>query len=298
MTPAEVSAAVTAACVLEATAPKPGNVSPGRPFGNMTFEDFVASAVAIGPPLGEAGERPLGQTILAAARATQSATSCNTNLGIILLLAPLARAARRLGNSAPRRASDPLREALVAVLAETTVEDARLAYAAIREARPTGLGAAPAQDVRAEPTVSLWDAMALAADRDLVAREYVTDYALTFETGVPALRRARAAGQPWEDAVVEMFLRLLAREPDTLISRKLGPAAAGEVSAEARAILALGDLSTAQARARLAAFDASLRDSENSRNPGTTADLAAAAIFVELAETGGTADYPRTPRAQ
>ncbi len=298
MTPAEVSRVVTAACILEATAPKPGNVSPGRPFENMTFEDFVASAVAIGPPLGEAGERPLGQTILAAVEATRTAANSNTNLGIILLLAPLARAARRLGSSAARQGTDSLREALVTVLAETTVEDARLAYEAIRGARPTGLGTAPEQDVSAEPTVTLREAMALAAERDLVAREYVTDYALTFETGVPALRRARAAGKSWEDAVVEAFLVLLAREPDTLIARKLGPAAALAVTVEARAILALGDRSGAPARARLAAFDASLRDSENSRNPGTTADLTAAAIFVELAETGGTADYPRTPRAQ
>lgn len=298
MTPAEVSRTVTAACILEATAPKPGNVSPGRPFGNMRFEDFAASAVAIGPPLAEAGERPLGQTILAAVQATRAVTNCNTNLGIILLLAPLARAALRLDDPATRRGSGALREALASVLAETTVEDARLAYAAIRTAQPSGLGTAGRQDVGDEPTVTLRAAMALAAERDLVAREYATGYALTFEAGVPALRQARAAGHDWEDAVVAVFLTLLAREPDTLIARKLGVAAAAAVSAEAARILALGDLGAAPARARLAAFDASLRDSENTRNPGTTADLTAAAIFVELAEAGGTADYPRNPRAQ
>lgn len=298
MTPADVSRTVTAACILEATAPKPGNVSPGRPFGNMTFEDFAASAIAIGPPLAEAGERPLGQTILAAVQATRTVTNSNTNLGIILLLAPLARAARRLGDPASGHGPESLREAVASVLAQTTVEDARLAYAAIRTARPSGLGAVRQQDVGAEPTVTLREAMALAAERDLVAREYLTGYALTFETGVPALRRARAAGQSWDDAVVEAFLTLLAREPDTLIARKLGPAAAEAVSAEAGAILALGDRSGAPARARLAAFDASLRASENSRNPGTTADLTAAAIFVELAEAGGAADHPRNPRAQ
>ncbi len=187
---------------------------------------------------------------------------------------------------------------LASVLAETTVEDARLTYRAIREADPSGMGVAKEQDVGGEPTVTLRQAMALAAERDLVAREYVTGYALTFETGVPALRRARAAGKDWEEAVVEAFLTLLAREPDTLISRKLGSAAALEVTAEARAIVALGDLTAAPARDRLAAFDARLRESENSRNPGTTADLTAAAIFVELVEAGGTADYPRNPRAQ
>lgn len=298
MTPADVSRTVTAACILEATAPKPGNVSPGRPFGNMTFEDFVASAVAIGPVLGEAGEQPLGRTILAAVQATRAATTSNTNLGIILLLAPLARAARRLDHPGTRQDPGALREALASVLAETTVEDARLAYEAIRTAQPSGLGTVERQDVDGEPTVTLREAMALAAERDLVAREYVTGYALTFETGVPALRQARAAGHSWDDAVVEAFLRLLAREPDTLIARKLGPRAAEAVRAEARAILALGARTGAPARARMAAFDASLREGENSRNPGTTADLTAAAIFVELAEAGGTADYPRNPRAQ
>jgi triphosphoribosyl-dephospho-CoA synthase len=177
------------------------------------------------------------------------------------------------------------------------VEDARLVYQAIRQARPSGMGTAEEQDLDVEPTVTLREAMALAAGRDLVAREYVTDYALTFETGVPALRRARAAGRSWEDAVVETYLALLVREPDTLIARKLGYDAAAEVSAGARAILDQGDLTSAEARSRLAAFDASLRDAHNSRNPGTTADLTAAALFVVLLEAG-TADDPRTSRAQ
>lgn len=314
--PAELSSLVTAACVLEASTPKPGNVSPGRPFRDMTYEDFVASAVAIGPPLGDAGERSLGETILAAVTATRAATQANTNLGIILMLAPLAKAVRRLGDDSAarpvantegtRRLGDPatrpqgeqLRTGLAGVLAETTVADARLVYDAIRAADPSGMGKAEQQDLSAEPTVTLREAMALAAGRDLVAREYVTDFALTFDTGVPAIRAARAAGMSWEDTTVSAFLTLLAREPDTLIARKLGSSAAEAVSAAARAILALGDLNSAPAIARLAAFDASLRDAQNSRNPGTTADLTAAALFVALLEAGGTADDPRTQRAQ
>lgn len=296
--PTELSALVTAACVLEASAPKPGNVSPGRPFRDMTFEDFIASAVAIGPPLGDAGGRPLGETIFAAVEATRAVTRANTNLGIILLLAPLIKAIGRLGDSAIRVSDHELRESLATVLRETTVADARLTYQAIRAVDPSGMGKAGEQDLRAEPTVTLRETMALAAGRDLVAREYVTDFALTFETGVPAIRAARAARMSWEDTTVLAFLTLLAREPDTLIARKLGSSAAEAVSAEARAILALGDPNSAIAIARLAAFDASLRDAQNSRNPGTTADLTAAALFVALLEAGGTANHPRTQSAQ
>jgi triphosphoribosyl-dephospho-CoA synthase len=298
MTPEQLSRAVTAACILEASAPKPGNVSPGRPFANMAYEDFVASAVAIGPPLGAAGERSLGETILAAVEATRSVAGANTNLGIVLLLAPLAKAVRHLDNAGAGAPASVLRASLASVLGGTTVADARLAYRAISLARPSGLGDVPEQDVRSAPTVTLRSAMALAADRDLVAREYTTDYVLTFELLLPVIRRARAAGMEWDATVVEAYLTLLAREPDTLIARKVGMAEAEAVSAEARAILAVGDLGTAAARGRLAAFDARLRDSENSRNPGTTADLTAAAIFVALIEAGGTGNDSRIPRAQ
>src|SRR5688500_15073254 len=89
----DIAAAVQLACLLEVSAPKPGNVSPGRHFADTRYEDFLASAVAIGAPLGGAGSRPLGATIRLAVAATARWTRSNTNLGIVLLLAPLARAA-------------------------------------------------------------------------------------------------------------------------------------------------------------------------------------------------------------
>lgn len=283
----------TLASLLEASAPKPGNVSPGRPFRDMRFEEFATSAAAIGPEFARAADRPIGETILAAVRARRAVVGANTNLGIILLLAPLAQAAARRAASGAT-----LRTEVAAVLAATTVEDARLAYRAIREAAPGGLGSAADQDLAAEPTVTLREAMTLAADRDSVAREYATGYQLTFEVGVPALLAARAAGTPWAEATVAVYLALLAAEPDTLIARKLGRAAAEAVQAEARAIVALGGPTNPEAAARVAAFDLSLRDPQNSRNPGTTADLTAAALFAVLAEDAVAADSPRMPRAQ
>jgi triphosphoribosyl-dephospho-CoA synthase len=272
-----IASAVQLACLLEASAPKPGNVSPGRPFRDTTHEDFLASAAAIGPAFSRVGDRTLGATILDAVQATRQWTNANTNLGIILLLAPLARAAADGG---------PLRARLREVLAATTVHDAELAYEAIRLAAPGGLGSAAAEDVRERPSVTLREAMTLAADRDAVAGEWTSDFTRTFETGVPAIRAARAAGLTWADATVEGFLTLLAAAPDTLIARKLGADIARNVSRDAAAVLAAGGPRTPAGREGLERLDAALRDPLNRRNPGTTADLTAAALLVVILEPG------------
>ena len=274
---ADVAVAAQLACLLEASAPKPGNVSPAAAFHDMTYEDFLASAAAIGPALAAAGERPLGATIRAAVEATARWAPANTNLGLILLLAPLARAALRPGGVA-------LRDKLAATLDETTVADAREAYAAIRRAAPGGLGRAAEQDVASPPTVTLVDAMALARDRDAIAREYATAFGTTFATGAPALTRALAEGLSWPDATVETYLTLLAAAPDTHIARKLGEAAAAAVSERARAVLAAGGVRSPAGRDAIAALDRELRDARNTKNPGATADLTGAAVCVALLE--------------
>src|SRR5688572_28486712 len=129
------------ACVLEVSAPKPGNVSPGRPFADVRYEDFVASAGAICEPLAGADARPLGETILRAVEATGRVTRANTNLGMVLLLAPLARAAaRRRSTAEPDDRLSALQTEVRQVLAETTVDDARQVFEAIRLANPGGLG--------------------------------------------------------------------------------------------------------------------------------------------------------------
>jgi triphosphoribosyl-dephospho-CoA synthase len=277
--PSDVSAMVSIACLLEAGAPKPGNVSPGRPFKDMKYEDFAASALAVAPVLGQAGQRPLGETIRDAIRATRRWTPANTNLGIVLLLSPLARALL----SGIR---GPLRVQLEEVLAGTTAADAAEAYTGIREASAGGLGSVQGHDLAETPTVSLTETMKLAATRDSVASEYATTYAITFETGLPALRDARGLGLPWREAVVETYLTILAAYPDTLIARKLGRESAEEVSYRAAAIQRLGGVRTEAGRAALEQFDVELRDPHNRRNPGTTADLTCSAIFVALAVDG------------
>jgi triphosphoribosyl-dephospho-CoA synthase len=260
-----VAGAAQLACVLEVSAEKPGNITPSHDFHDTSYEDMLRCAIAVGPEL--VGERGVGETILAVVEASRSVAPSNTNLGIALLLAPLAKAAL---------AGGPLRARLAETLRVLDVSDTRAAYAAIRLAGAAGLQERVEHDVRAEPDVGLREAMASAADRDSIAAEYVTDFALTFETGLPALAEALGEGLAVRDAIVELHLRLLAQTPDSLIARKAGADVAVQVSAGAREVLA--------GRRALQSFDASLRTEGNKLNPGTTADLVTATVFVALVE--------------
>jgi triphosphoribosyl-dephospho-CoA synthase len=262
-----VAGAAQLACVLEVSAEKPGNITPRHDFSDTSYEDMLRSAIAVGPELARAGERGVGETVRAVVEASRRAAPTNTNLGIALLLAPLAKSALEAG---------PLRGRLAATLRALDVADARAAYVAIRVSGAGGLQERVEHDVRSEPAVGLREAMASAAERDSIASEYVTDYALTFDTGLPALCAALGAGLAVRDAIVELHLRLLARTPDTLIARKAGAEAAERVSAAARDVLA--------GRQTLQSFDASLRTDGNRLNPGTTADLVTATVFVALLE--------------
>ncbi len=286
LTAIDVAAAAQLACLLEASAPKPGNVSPGRHFADARYEDFLASAIAIGVPLAGAGNRPLGTTVRLAVEETRRWTYSNTNLGIVLLLVPLARAALLASPvDGPMPAAQPwtrLRGALGRVLEETSVDDAREVYAAIRLAAPGGLGRADTQDVADDPTMTLLEVMRLAAHRDGIAREYATAFEVTFETGARALDSARRDGLSWDAAIVETYLTVLSAALDTHVARRSGAAAAAEVSQRARTALAAGGVRSAAGQRAIDEMDLALRDARNTANPGTAADLTAAAIFVVL----------------
>jgi triphosphoribosyl-dephospho-CoA synthase len=273
---AALAAAARLACRLEATAPKPGNVSPGRPFKDMRFEDFLASAEAIGPAIAQAADRPVGATVFDAVQASMRAVHTNTNLGIVLLLAPLARAAGTCENG------EGLRVALARVLDTTTVADARDVYRAIRMAGPGGLGSVPDQDVADDPSEPLVEVMRLGAAHDDVAREYATAFSTTFEVGLAALQRLRSDGYAWNEAIVQTYLTILAARPDTHIARRAGRHTAADVSARAARVLDLGGVTTVSGREAVQALDESLRDVSNTANPGTSADLVAASIFALL----------------
>ncbi len=268
-----IALAAQMACVREVSAPKPGNVNRLHDFTDTRFEDFLLSAIAIGPAMFEADRLGIGQFIWQAVSDTCQLVQSNTNLGIVLLLAPLAKACRSSG---------AVRENLKRILSTLTVEDARHTYAAIRMAQPGGMGQTSEADVAEEPAITLHQAMDLAQGRDSIAREYVTDFAITFEIGYPTLREAwRVVDQP-ADAIVQCYLTLLADVPDTLIARKRGTETATEVSQRAAEALAMGGVLTSQGRGAIADLDRMLRDERHTLNPGTTADLVTAATFLFL----------------
>jgi len=265
------------ACLLEVTARKPGNVHRSADFeGDAYYLDFALSAGAIAGPLDRARTIGVGRAVFEAVEATRRVVATNTNLGMVLLLAPLA--------AVPEGTA--LGPGVAEVLARTTVDDAVLVYRAIRLARPGGLGSVDEQDVAAEPTIPLVEAMRLAAGRDLVARQYAEGYADVFGLALPALAGGIAAGRGIESAIVGAYLATLAAGPDTLIARKRGRAVAEEASRRASEAIRSGDLD---------GLDAWLRGDGHARNPGATADLIAAALFAALVD--GTIPLPVRPGA-
>lgn len=274
MTPSEIRQAVEWACILEATAQKPGNVHPRASFADVDYLDFVRAAIASSEPLSRAAEIGVGRAVYEAVQATRSATRSNVNLGIALLLAPMCAAAAGEWGSFPTTAG-VLRGQVASGVSFLTVEDAEHVYHAIRTANPGGLGVVPQQDVTDRPTVTLYEAMALAADRDAIARQYANEYADVFETGLKSIQESVTSGKGWEFAVLHCHLSLMAAIPDTLILRKLGPEMAEESRRRAEEVLE-NDCESAAVRT----FDQWLRSDGNKRNPGASADLTAASLFV------------------
>lgn len=270
--PLTIGQCATLACILEATAPKPGNVHRGADFIDASYPDFIIAAVAIGPVFELAVELPLGQTVLSAVETTRAAVATNTNLGTILLLAPLAKVPR----------TTPLRSGIGDVLGRLTADDARDVYQAIVLANPGGLGKVETADVAGTPPEDLIAAMRLAAERDMVARQYAEGFHHVLEIVVPWIRDALSEGLTLPDAIVHVHLRLMAEFPDSLIARRRGEDVARQAAGRASAVLIAGTPRDDAYEDALAELDFWLRADGHLRNPGTTADLVAAGLFVGL----------------
>lgn len=266
-----IATLVRQACRLEVLADKPGNVSPSHSFDNATVDDFLKSADAIAPILQTAADRPLGTVIREAVAATSQVVGHNTNLGIILLLAPLC-AVRNWENAAGE---------LTALLAKTTITDAIDLYEAIRIASPGGLGSSAKQDVSQAPTSTLLECMRLAAERDSIAAEYSTGFEFVFRKGLPLLCQTSHWQQHDDKRLGWLAVQILATQSDTLIVRKCGPDVANEVQRMAEATVSDGwpFCGSDKSYSRLHAF---LVADGHRRNPGTTADLIAAILFCGL----------------
>ena len=265
------------ACKLDVAVRKPGNVSLASPGHGMQAAMFIASAQAAAGPLFAPGAR-VGERIEAAVAATWAVAGCNTNLGILLLCAPIAKAVEMRPDA---QAPAALQAAIEAVLADLDVADAAAAYRAIARANPGGLGSAPSQDVQRPPSIDLRAAMALAAPRDSIARQYRDGFADLFTLGLTALGEGfslRCKAAP-EVAVQRLYLRLLSHFADSHIVRKHGEAVAHIVMTAAQGWAeraAHGQ--TPQAGAEFVAWDEALKLSRI--NPGTTADLTVATLLI------------------
>jgi triphosphoribosyl-dephospho-CoA synthase len=268
---AKIASAFKAACIDELDAPKPGNVHIFADGHRMTAPEFLLSATSAAHAISMPRAR-VGTRILTAVEATLAAVGANTNLGIILLCAPLAAAAD----------ADPpdLRTALAGVLESLDTEDANLAFRAIVRASPAGLGRVEKNDVFEPATVSLRQAMAEVAHRDRIAYQYVSTFEDIFGRGEPLLEAAlsRALQPRW--ATLEVYLGFLSAFPDSHVVRKHGAAAAEEVRRNSLPFytrLQSGE-NLAYLLPDLLAWDRSLK--VRGLNPGTSADLTVATLFT------------------
>jgi triphosphoribosyl-dephospho-CoA synthase len=276
--------AFLAACGWDVAVRKPGNVSRQSDGHGMQAQTFLDSAAASVDGLCVPGSA-VGARIEAAIAASWARVGCNTNLGIVLLCAPMAAAAERVD------APDGLRAAIADVIDALDVADAEAAFRAIVQANPGGLGAAEAQDVREAPSVTLREAMVLAADRDRIARQYRDGLAELFERGLPALAglavMPAASADPFEvpadaastAAVQRLYLAWLASDLDSHIVRKHGEAVAQSVLNDARVWQRrAADGLWLDADPAWAAWDQALK--ARRINPGTSADLTVATLML------------------
>ncbi len=259
------------ACRVEVLSEKPGNVSPGKSFRDADVADFLESARVSAPWLAQAGTLGVGRAIYEAASATRDAVGQNTNLGILLLLGPMAAV----------RLEVPLLAGLPNLLQSLTVEDADWTYQAIRVAEPGGLGESDTQDVREPPTETLRECMRHAADRDLIAQQYTTEFHDILHTGLELLRES-ATVVPETQRSGFVALRLMSVFGDSLVARKCGDAVSEELKHRAAAVLGMGWPHTDSGRQAWRELDGWLRSDGNRLNPGTTADMIAAIVFAAL----------------
>jgi triphosphoribosyl-dephospho-CoA synthase len=269
----EIATGFIAACEAELKAPKPGNVHVFADGHGMTTADFLASAEAAAPFIA-ATQSTVGARIAGAVEATWARVGQNTNLGIILLCAPLAQAA------ATAQSADLRRETL-RVLEALDITDADAAFRAIAHARPAGLGDAPQHNVHAPAETTLLEAMRAAADRDRIAWQYANGFADIFDLGLKTLTEARMPGADAALATLNVYTAFLAGFPDSHIARKHGPAAAEMVRGEA--IRFETNLKSAEGREAMfelaLEFDRALK--RRGLNPGTSADLTVAVLFAD-----------------
>lgn len=258
------------ACMAELSALKPGNVHMFADGHGMVVQDFIKSADA-SAQLIATPDLTVGERILSAVKATWDAVGCNTNLGIVLLAAPMVQAAySRHGFS---------QESLQEALDNLTVDDAAKAYQAISLASPAGLGEVSEHDVHQAPSVTLLQAMQAATDRDLIAQQYAHGFIDVF-AGVQVYAEYSAKWERVAWAITAVYLSFLAKFEDSHIARKYGKETAQAIQQEAKKHFQdfISQENPKLYQATLLAWDADLKN--RGINPGTSADLTVATILA------------------
>lgn len=269
----QIAAAFRAACMGELTSLKPGNVHIFADGHGMVVQQFIQSADAVAAVIAEPGVG-VGERILRAVEATWKVVDCNTNLGIVLLSAPIVQAALMQDDRS-------LQEKVRQVLAQLDVHDAALAFKAIVRAAPGGLGEAEAHDVYDTPDITLLQAMQSAEERDHIAWQYSHGFENVFGLGCDAYHQAMARWNNPAWATIVLYLTFLSRFPDSHVRRKYGLDMAQVVSSQAATHLEalLTHENPKLYQRTLLDFDMELKG--RGLNPGTSADLTVATLLAQ-----------------
>ena len=267
----QLANAFKAACMAELEALKPGNVHIFADGHGMTVQDFIVSADAVSEVIAQP-HLSLGERILQSVQATQNAVKMNSNLGIILLCAPLIQAKLHLNGTG-------LQANIHAVLGGTNIGDAEACFAAIQLANPAGLGAVDAHDVYQSADCTLQQAMQAAAAYDSVARQYTNNFADVFD-GLSFYQKALIKWQRPAWATTALHLHFMSSFLDSHIVRKHNETIAKLVQNQAveHADEFAKSYNPKNYQAQLLSFDAALK--KQGLNPGTSADLTVATLFL------------------
>jgi triphosphoribosyl-dephospho-CoA synthase len=275
----QLEAAYHQACLSELDALKPGNVHRYADGHRMTLEDFTQSADVSAGPL-TATDCGLGERIYRAVEATHIRVGCNTNLGILMLCAPLVQAMLKQTDQ-----QADLRNRLCEVINQASREDMVWLFRAIRLASPAGLGESEKHDVNNEPEGDLLDVMDHAAERDMIARQYASGFANLFEFALPRLRYYEQRWDNREWIISGLFMSLLGRYPDSHIVRKHGHYKATVVTLHAAKLEEELSRSNTPEHFHLRLLQADQEFKRKGINPGTTADMTVATLFLSHLES-------------
>jgi triphosphoribosyl-dephospho-CoA synthase len=259
-------------------------VHPNASFHDLDYSHFERASAAIGQVIDEMDSASVGLLVLEATRKMMQVVETNTSLGTILLIAPLVVAWRDASGSPGLQGniearSLAIQSALSGVLSRLDASDSEQIYQAIRASKAGGLGDRDTMDVNGQAPMRIQDAMQFASTWDDIALQYSTNFDLVF--GIASrLWHGKQVSVSWQDAVRQIQLELLSERVDSLIARKRGIDYAREIQTRAKSVLQSGDYGSVGFESAWVDLDQDMRDGNHGGNPGTIADLIAAALFL------------------